>query len=296
MNTTQPNSSMPPVPTGSPYHSPTPPPPIQPPEKVRRVGTLTMALSLIAVGVILLLKVFVPGLSYATIARLSPIILVFLGVEILVSYVRFKDTKFKYDILSVFISLILIGSSLLVATIPEIYYRERQLSQFSNQLSLDLEDQVYSALQDEHVLASVDAYISLDRDGVKQDITLADLARYDYVQLRIVLNTKEQNKENFIATCQLVLNKIEKIVPRYGYISIYNQDEGDFRDYNSQKLKEAGLEKNHLYILGIDNPSQLKYNAAELENMIITETWPDSYEYDGGYYDEDGNYHEDTLV
>ena len=50
------------------------------PKKQRRVGTVAFGLTLVAAGVLLVAKTFVPALDLITIARFAPAILVVLGV------------------------------------------------------------------------------------------------------------------------------------------------------------------------------------------------------------------------
>ena len=88
-----------------------------PQQKTRRVGTLTMGLCLIACGVILLLSVFFPAIDLSLVGKLSPGILVFLGIEILFAYFTAGDgAKLKYDFASGFYCFILIcGTMCLMA-------------------------------------------------------------------------------------------------------------------------------------------------------------------------------------
>ena len=61
---------------------PAPPaPPRRPP--VRRVGTVTLGLSLIVTGLAITAYFFVPGFDIIFIAKLAPLVLVFLGAEVL---------------------------------------------------------------------------------------------------------------------------------------------------------------------------------------------------------------------
>lgn len=96
-------------------------PPIPPaaPVPSRRVGTFTMALCLIATGLVLLLHIFWPGIPLVTIARFAPVVLVLLGTELLVACLRHKQEKLRMDGLSIFLSLVLIFGSLAVAAASE---------------------------------------------------------------------------------------------------------------------------------------------------------------------------------
>jgi hypothetical protein len=65
--------------------------------KTHRVGTLTLGCMLIVFGVLFVLHIFFSGLSYDIIFRIWPIILIFLGLEILVANFIQKEEKLIYD-------------------------------------------------------------------------------------------------------------------------------------------------------------------------------------------------------
>ena len=65
--------------------------------KGRRVGTLTAGIVLIVFGLLFLLRILLPVIDYKLILSLWPLILIFLGIEILVSYIVNKDNVMKYD-------------------------------------------------------------------------------------------------------------------------------------------------------------------------------------------------------
>jgi uncharacterized membrane protein HdeD (DUF308 family) len=65
--------------------------------KGRRVGTLTAGVVLIIFGLLFTARIIFPLLNYAAILQLWPVILVFLGIEVIVSYIINKEEKLKYD-------------------------------------------------------------------------------------------------------------------------------------------------------------------------------------------------------
>lgn len=62
-----------------------------------RVGTITLGTMLITFGVLFLLHIILPGITFAFIFKLWPIIFIFLGLEILISNMRLKEEKLNYD-------------------------------------------------------------------------------------------------------------------------------------------------------------------------------------------------------
>jgi len=51
----------------------------------RKIGVLTMGVSLVAFGVLFLLRVFIPWFDYIAVMRFWPLVLVLLGIEVLIS-------------------------------------------------------------------------------------------------------------------------------------------------------------------------------------------------------------------
>lgn len=95
--------------------------------KVNRVGTITMAIVLIAFGV----AIFVSQISGATainlVFKVWPLMLILLGFEIL--YYRFlskdQDNPIKYDIFSIFFVMIILFTNLGLYTLSEIGFLEK---------------------------------------------------------------------------------------------------------------------------------------------------------------------------
>lgn len=94
--------------------------PLPPQIRRRRVGTFTLGLSLILIGVLIPLCMFVQH-DFLLLFRLSPIVLVFLGVEVLYYAIRYKDGKLKYDGLSIFLVFLLTVGSLIASVCALVY-------------------------------------------------------------------------------------------------------------------------------------------------------------------------------
>lgn len=103
-------TATPPVP---PAQNPAP----NPPRKVRRVGTFTFGLLLVAAGVLLILRAAMPSLDLRFVVSLLPVALIALGIEVLV-YAARPNVKLKYDVLSIFVCILILfgvgGSSVLL--------------------------------------------------------------------------------------------------------------------------------------------------------------------------------------
>lgn len=75
--------------------------------KTRRIGTATLGVGLIVFGILFLLRTFFPAISFVWLLRLSPLLLISLGVETLLSLRSTGDTKWIYDKTAVFLMIIL---------------------------------------------------------------------------------------------------------------------------------------------------------------------------------------------
>lgn len=95
--------------------------------KTHRVGTLTLGITLITFGVLFLLRIFLPGLSFTIIFRLWPVIFIFLGLEILIANFIQKEEHFIYDKTAIALTVILIffamGMSLMDYILEHVNYQ-----------------------------------------------------------------------------------------------------------------------------------------------------------------------------
>ncbi len=75
--------------------------------KTRRIGTATLGMGLVAFGILFLIRTFVPAFSYIWLVRLSPLLLISLGLETLLSLRSTENTKWLYDKTAVFLMIAL---------------------------------------------------------------------------------------------------------------------------------------------------------------------------------------------
>ncbi len=77
--------------------------------KTHRVGTITFGCILIVLGVLLIVHLFVPKLTYTAILNYWPVTLILLGIEILVANSRSEKTAFTYDGWSIVLMFLILG-------------------------------------------------------------------------------------------------------------------------------------------------------------------------------------------
>lgn len=80
-----------------------------------RVGSLTFGSVLIAVGILMIINVFLPVFASKWMAIIWPLILIALGIEILFANIRSNKVKFIYDIPAIFLMALLVIFSMCMA-------------------------------------------------------------------------------------------------------------------------------------------------------------------------------------
>ena len=117
-------------------------------KKTHYVGRITIGISLIAIGLIITLSLFLPQIEFLTIARLFPLVLVFLGIEILVGAYRHKGEQVKVGFGLTLLSLTLIFLSVGVAVVPPIWekygYTPEKIEQ-ERQIIEHIKEKIYTS-------------------------------------------------------------------------------------------------------------------------------------------------------
>lgn len=181
-----------------------PAPPRRPP--VRRVGTVTLGLSLIVTGLAITAYFFVPGFDIIFIAKLAPLVLVFLGAEVLWACARRKgEERLRLDFLAAFVSFVLICASLCAATLPAVWrWYGPDRSSTEERLSDELEEQLHTAFQGQDVLDCT-GWVNLGGYEFDREMTLADLRAEDHAGANITLGGTVENGDEFAARVAALL-------------------------------------------------------------------------------------------
>lgn len=91
----------------------------EPVRRTHRVGAVTCGLVLILYGIMFLVRMALPSINYRLIFECWPVVLIFLGVEILLGCIGKNAEKrnFKYDFGSVLIILLMLLFSMIMAAV-----------------------------------------------------------------------------------------------------------------------------------------------------------------------------------
>ena len=85
--------------------------------KSRKIGVLTLGVSLVIFGVLFLLHTFIPAIDYTLIFSVWPVALILVGAEMIIAHVINKEEKLKYDGVSIFLVIAMSFFSLVMAGI-----------------------------------------------------------------------------------------------------------------------------------------------------------------------------------
>ena len=90
------------------------------PQPLRRVGSFTLGVCLIAAGIFFLLTYFVPGVDWKLTLKIAPAAgLILLGGEVL--FFAARPGRWKYDFWSVLICLVLMGGCFCLSLLPVVW-------------------------------------------------------------------------------------------------------------------------------------------------------------------------------
>lgn len=88
--------------------------------RVHRIGTITFGLSLLAMGILFLLHMFLPMITYQTVYRLWPVIFIMLGLEILILNYKEKKNTLVYDKAGVFLMFCMMTFAMFMGIMEQI--------------------------------------------------------------------------------------------------------------------------------------------------------------------------------
>lgn len=232
---------------------------------IRRVGSVTLGFALIAAGAFFLLFYFWPAFNWQLVLKLAPALaLVLLGCEVLYSAAR--PGRWKYDFLSVFACLALMGGAFCLAFVPVIWermgparsIREQQLTDgYLDDLYADLASQA-GQIRLKDLRGNV--YLNT-ADMQPEQLDLTDDAARLY--LWVELYGPYEGAEDFAADCQALTEVIRSQASQPEEVYFYYDywPEGSF----DQEPQAGRLE---LELMG---PVQLDWTQAQMAEQVEAE-------------------------
>ena len=231
----------------------------QPP--LRRVGSFTLGVCLIAAGIFFLLTYFVPGFPTQPVLRIVPAAgLVMLGGEVL--FFAARPGRWKYDFWSVLICLVLMGGCFCLSLLPVVW---EEIGPERNQASMKLSQQ-YTA----------DAYAQIrksDPDAPVKDIsgnvylytgavkTLEDIdGGSGYVTLDVELSGSYGSAEQFAQACRSMTDAVQQCRPQPDTLIFAWSPDND----PEESLGTGTLQQVEQYTLELVGIAQLDWTADQM--------------------------------
>jgi len=193
--------------------------------KTRRVGTFSMGLALILAGLTLTAFCLFPSWDLSLIFKLSPLILVFFGIEMIYANAINKHDKLKYDIFSMLICcfLILASCGATAASLLMDYYNPTQIAA-AEQIKQNIEDELYEVLAPTQAIGDIDLYINFNQFTPAAMISHDNINSLSNSHLNIYLKEDYQSKQAFAADCASLLSLIKGVCTPDS-IEFYNENE-----------------------------------------------------------------------
>lgn len=266
--------------------APAPAPARRPP--VRRVGTVTLGLALIVTGLAITAYFFVPGFDIIFVAKLAPLVLVFLGAEVLWASVRRKgEERLRLDFLAAFVAFVLICASLCAATLPAMWrWYGPDRSSTEQRLSDELEEQLHTAFQGQDVL-DCSGWVNLGGYEFDREMTLADLRAEDHAGANITLGGTVENGDEFAARVAALLPALRDAGVDRAYFYWSDDDEswdldldGVF-DMNADAARLSQMARHQVRVTD-ESGDALWMDEAEAEEYLARQAADDPSAPEGG--------------
>lgn len=175
---------------------------------VRRVGSVTLGLCLIAVGVCFLLYYFMPGFNWLLVVKIgAPLALIALGAEVI--WCASHQDRWKYDFLAVIGCLVVMGGAFCLTLLPLFWEHVNPARRIQlDTLSEEYEDNLYDALKGQVQLENLDAWLET-RFGVEIPETVEGLEGAGIrFSLQVDLYGPYEQPEAFAADCARVMEAV----------------------------------------------------------------------------------------
>lgn len=244
-----------------------PAPDADPNRPVRRVGSLSLGVCLIAAGVFFLCYFFVPNFDWQLALKIAPAAgLILLGCEVL--FFAAHPGRWKYDFMSVFVCLILMAGCFCLSFVPVLWsqlHPARQ--QAANRLGKAYTAEVYEALRADApdvILQDVYTNLYLYTNEVED---LSDLKPGDgNLSLTVTLFGPYTSVEDFAKDCRAVTDVIQKQAVQPDSVTF--QCGASYSDENVRSgLDSASMWQTRDYRLELYGVAQMDWTAEQMASQ-----------------------------
>ena len=231
----------------------------QPP--LRRVGSFTLGVCLIAAGIFFLLTYFVPGFPTQPVLRIVPAAgLVMLGGEVL--FFAARPGRWKYDFWSVLVCLVLMAGCFGLSLLPVVWEkigpeRDQASMKLSQQYTADAYAQIRKSDPDAPV-KDISGNVYLYTGAVK---TLEDIdGGSGYVTLDVELSGSYGSAEQFAQACRSMTDAVQQCRPQPDTLIFAWSPDND----PEESLGTGTLQQVERYTLELVGIAQLDWTADQM--------------------------------
>ena len=228
---------------------------------VRRVGTLTLGVCLIACGVLFLCYFFVPHFNWDLALKIAPAAgLILLGGEVL--FFAARPGRWKYDFWSVLICLVLMAGCFGLSLLPVVWdelgpERDQASMKLSQQYTADAYAQIRKSDPDAPV-KDISGNVYLYTGAVK---TLEDIdGGSGYVTLDVELSGSYGSAEQFAQACRSMTDAVQQCRPQPDTLIFAWSPDND----PGQSLGTGTLQQVEQYTLKLVGIAQLDWTADQM--------------------------------
>ena len=231
----------------------------QPP--LRRVGSFTLGVCLIAAGIFFLLTYFVPGFPTQPVLRIIPATgLVMLGGEVL--FFAARPGRWKYDFWSVLICLVLMGGCFCLSLLPvvweEIGPQRRQTElRLGQEYTAEAYDRIKTAAPEVRVKdIRGNAYLYSSKAETLRDLSAGN----GHLSLTVELFGDYDSVQAFAQDCRRVTDAVQQCSALPDELRIAWAPDND----PGQSLAAGTLQQVEQYTLELDGIAQLDWTADQM--------------------------------
>ena len=231
------------------------------PQPLRRVGSFTLGVCLIAAGIFFLLAYFVPGFDWKLALKIAPAAgLILPGGEVL--FFAARPGRWKYDFWSVLICLVLMGGCFCLSLLPVVWdelgpERDQASMKLSQQYTADAYAQIRKSDPDAPV-KDISGNVYLYTGAVK---TLEDIdGGSGYVTLDVELSGSYGSAEQFAQACRSMTDAVQQCRPQPDTLIFAWSPEND----PGQSLASGSLQNVEQYTLELEGIAQLDWTADQM--------------------------------
>lgn len=231
------------------------------PQPLRRVGSFTLGVCLIAAGIFFLLAYFVPGVDWKLTLKIAPAAgLILLGGEVL--FFAARPGRWKYDFWSVLICLVLMAGCFGLSLLPVVWdelgpERDQASMKLSQQYTADAYAQIRKSDPDAPV-KDISGNVYLYTGAVK---TLEDIdGGSGYVTLDVELSGSYGSAEQFAQACRSMTDAVQQCRPQPDTLIFAWSPDND----PEESLGTGTLQQVEQYTLELVGIAQLDWTADQM--------------------------------